>query len=82
VIWYIDIEIVTSSLTSGIDVPRSTQIGILVIASRIVDDNDEGNNNNNNNIFNQFIIIYVLTQQQQGRGKLHRQHRKIRKIQI
>jgi hypothetical protein len=54
---YININIVTSSLTSGLDVPRSTQNGILVFVSRSVDDkdddddddDDDSNNNNNNN---------------------------------
>ena len=43
---YNDIEEVTSSLTGGLDVPRSIQIGILVIVSRLDDNEDDDNNNN------------------------------------
>jgi len=82
---YSDIEEETSSLTGGLDVPRSIQKRILVIVSRIINDNDGGsnnhiNNNDNNSILlNQFGFFYVLTQQPQD--QLHRQHRNIRKIQ-
>jgi hypothetical protein len=80
---YKNIEEVTSSLTSGLDVPRSIQSWILVIVCRLVDDNDDDmyniNNNNNSFLLGQFVIIYVLAQQPQG--QINRQHRKIRKIQ-
>jgi hypothetical protein len=44
-----DTEEVTSSLTSGLDVLRSIQIGILVIVFRLLDDNDDDDDDDNNN---------------------------------
>jgi hypothetical protein len=44
-----DIEEVIPSLIGGLDIPRSIQIGILVIVSRLIDDNNDSYSNNNNN---------------------------------
>jgi hypothetical protein len=61
VISYNDIEEVTSSLTSYLDVPRLIHIGILVIVSRCVDDNDD-DDNNNMIIIIIIIILFYFTQ--------------------
>jgi len=59
---YSDIEEVISSLTSWLDVPRSIQMRMLVIASRIIGNNDDDINNINiNNNDNNSILFYSIS---------------------